>query len=133
MKALIVDDHPQCRALTSKLVTHLGFEALAASDQHEAEALLARHRGQISLAILDLDLGDAPGADLARRFDVEQVGTPVLFMSGHGREVCEAMNVLGPRRAFIEKPFSFSRLARAIDALMTGVPHPRGGADVPAP
>jgi CheY-like chemotaxis protein len=115
---LIVDDHSECRRVTVDLLSSLGYRALVAGDAREAEDLFARHGDQIVAVMLDLFLGLTAGATLARRLESQRAGLRVLFMSGYDREMCTTPELLGPRRHFIEKPFSLAALGTALQSLL---------------
>lgn len=119
MRILVVDDHPGVRQAAAQLLVALGFEALTAGDPAEAEQILDQAPSQIDLVMMDLFLGPSRGAALATRLEAQHQGLRVLFMSGHPRDEMLAMpELLGPRRRFIEKPFSLAALGQAIDSLL---------------
>jgi DNA-binding NtrC family response regulator len=131
-KVLVVDDHGQCRQMSSRLLGYLGHQVVEAQDETQAEQLLAQHEGEISAVVLDVCLG--PGGDMsfARRLEAERPDLPLLFISGYCKEVCEALGLLGPDRRFLEKPFSISQLEHALDSLLSHVPTELGGTHVGA-
>jgi two-component system cell cycle sensor histidine kinase/response regulator CckA len=114
VKVLVVDDHPMVRHMASRLLASLGHEPLEAGCAEDAEATM----GGVELVLLDLGLADTDGAILATRLQADRSDLRILFMSGDGREVFEARALSGPRRAFIEKPFSLRTLSAAVDGLM---------------
>jgi DNA-binding NtrC family response regulator len=116
---LIIDDHTGCLRVTVDLLDILGYRALVASDAEQAEALFADHQ-EIDLVMLDLFLGTTPGAAVAQRLEIRRAGLRVLFMSGYDKEACTTPELLGPRRHFIEKPFSLGALEAALTALLAG-------------
>jgi DNA-binding NtrC family response regulator len=119
VRILVVDDHPGVRLAAAQLLVALGFEALTAGDPTEAEQILEQAPSGIDLVMMDLFLGPSRGAALATRLEAQHQGLRVLFMSGHPRDEMLAMpNLLGPRRRFIEKPFSLAALGQAIDSLL---------------
>jgi DNA-binding NtrC family response regulator len=119
VRVLVVDDHPGVRQAAAQLLMALGFEALTAGDDGEAEQILSHDPREIDLVMLDLFLGATRGAALATRLENQHHGLKVLFMSGHSRDEMVTMpNLLGPRRRFIEKPFSLAALDQAIKALL---------------
>jgi CheY-like chemotaxis protein len=115
VKVLVVDDHPTVRHLASRLLTCLGHETVEAAGVDEAESALAQGP---DVVLLDLGLPDADGGELAVRLQAARADLRILFMSGDGRDVFEARALAGPRRAFIEKPFSLRALGAALDRLL---------------
>jgi two-component system, cell cycle sensor histidine kinase and response regulator CckA len=117
VRLLVVDDHAECRAMASRLLVVLGHEVLEAADAQQAESILHRERDSIDLVLLDLFLGETDGVTLAKRLEAERPGLRVLFMSGHGEDTCDLEDLAGPRRQFLEKPFSFPALQAALESL----------------
>ena len=118
VRILVVDDHPQCRATTVRLLDYLGYQAMGAADVAEATLQLTRHGGGIPVVMVDLYLDGALGVELAQRLEREHPGVSVLFMSGDGEEMWRSSEFLGPKRHFIAKPFSIVRLAAAIEVAL---------------
>src|SRR5690349_3202529 len=98
-----------------RLLHCLGHAVVEAADAEQAEATLRAERGAIDLVLLDLFLGSTDGVTLARRLEAEQPGLRVLFMSGHDKDTCDLEDLAGPRRQFLEKPFSFPALEAALE------------------
>lgn len=117
MRLLIVDDHAEYRAMAVRLLVCLGHDVIEAADAEQAEAILRRERAAIDLVLLDLFLGSTDGVTLAGRLEAEQPGLRVLFMSGNDKDTCDLEELTGPRRQFLEKPFSFPALEAALQAL----------------
>jgi CheY-like chemotaxis protein len=114
---LVVDNHAQLRQTAARLLGFLGHATLEAADAAEAEALLQGGAAEIEVVLLDLHLGGTDGGTLARRLEELRPGLRVLFMSGDGPEVFAASGLAGPRRRFVEKPFTLQSLAAALTAL----------------
>jgi DNA-binding response OmpR family regulator len=121
-RVLVVDDHGQCRDMSARLLGFLGYEVVTARDEAQADELLVRHQGEIVAVVLDLCLSPAGDVTFARRLAAERPQLPVLFVSGHCKEVCVALDLLGPHRQFLEKPFSISQLEGALEGLLSTTP-----------
>jgi CheY-like chemotaxis protein len=115
MKILVVDDHPTVRQMTLRLLASLGHTPLEARDGAEAEAAL---NDEVKVILIDLHLDGMDGGALASRLEAHHANLHILFMSGVGQDVFAARDLSGPRRAFIEKPFSLSRLNTALEVLL---------------
>lgn len=124
MKVLVVDDHPTVRQMAARLLACLGHTSLEACDAAEAEDTLKKHNDEVEVLLIDLHLEGLDGAALARRLERGRENLSILFMSGVGRDVFAARDLDGPRRAFIEKPFSLNRLNDAIQGLMARATEP---------
>jgi DNA-binding NtrC family response regulator len=117
MKVLLVDDHDHFRQTASKLLEFLGYSALEARDEHEAEAAFAADP-EIEVLLVDMCIGASHGLTVARRFEAARPGLRVLFMSGYGAGALSAPELAGPRRHFLAKPFSVSALRDAVAELL---------------
>ena len=118
MKILVVDDHPTVRQMAARLLTCLGHTSLEARNGDEAEDTLRKHPDEVEVILIDLCLDGMDGGALARRLVAGRSDIHVLFMSGDGHEVFAARDLDGPRRGFIEKPFSLKRLNAALEVLL---------------
>jgi DNA-binding response OmpR family regulator len=67
---------------------------------------------------MDLCLDGTDGGALARRLEAARADLHILFMSGDGEDVFAARDLAGPRRGFIEKPFSLRGLSLALEGLL---------------
>ena len=119
MRVLVVDDHEKVRNLAARLLACLGHEVFEASDAREAEAALSQDDHEFDVVLLDICLDGADGAALAHRMQAARAGLHVLFMSGHSADALATRELQGPRRHFLEKPFSLSALRSALDTLVT--------------
>jgi DNA-binding NarL/FixJ family response regulator len=83
---LIVDDHPAFRASARRVLEADGYEVVGeAADGRGAIAATRRLRPDIVL--LDVNLPDADGFDLARELADQDGGAPVIVLtSSHDRE-----------------------------------------------
>jgi DNA-binding NtrC family response regulator len=116
---LLVDDHPACRQMTARLLATLGYEVEEAESAAQARLALARPGAGFLVMVLDVCLGPAGDDAFARALDRECPHLPVLLISGYSQEVCGALDLLGPRRRFLEKPFTLLALEAALTALLS--------------
>lgn len=111
---LIVDDEPAIRVLMDAALESAGFRVLEAADGYAA--LEAARHGHPDLVLLDIGLPGLSGLEVCRRLrdDPQTVGTPVLFLTGLGREAeLEAAAAVGAQ-GVITKPFSPTTLVEQI-------------------
>jgi len=118
VKVLVVDDHPTVRQMAARLLTCLGHTSLEARNAAEAEDTLLRHHDEVEVILIDLHLEGLDGGALARQLERGREHLHILFMSGVGQDVFAARELDGPKRGFIEKPFSLNRLNDALQGLM---------------
>jgi signal transduction histidine kinase len=111
---LVVEDDPQLRQLTRKLLEHHGYRVLSAEGADAALALAAGEAEAIDLLLTDIVLPRVNGVDLARRLQEKRPGMRVMFTSGYTGRSLEASGVLEHPDAFIEKPFTADDLARQV-------------------
>jgi PAS domain S-box-containing protein len=114
---LMVEDEPQVRALTSRVLAQLGYEVLAAEDGTEALALAAAHHGPIALLLTDMVMPRMGGGELVRRMRELLPELPVLLMSGYSEELVAAEH---PDHPFLAKPFTPAELAEAVRRVLAG-------------
>lgn len=108
----IVDDEKEIRDLLSRLIHSLGHRAETLSD---AESLLSRlDSEQTGCIILDLWLPGINGLDTLRELVERGVGLPVIFTSGYADVSVAVQAMKNGAYDFIEKPFSFQRMAEAV-------------------
>ncbi len=75
---LIADDSPVTRYALERALRSAGIDALAASSLAEA---LRLDCAKVSCALLDLDLGDAQGTELAARLRERSPALPIAFFT----------------------------------------------------
>jgi two-component system cell cycle sensor histidine kinase/response regulator CckA len=117
VRLLLVDDNAEYRAMAVRLLVYLGHEVIDTGDGEDAIEMLRREGDAIDLAVLDLLLGNTDGLTLAKRLEAERPGLRVLFVSGLCEDSSDLGDLAGPRRQFLEKPFSFPALEAALNSL----------------
>lgn len=111
-RVLIVGDPALGRGLLRTMLTRLDYTVAWAGAARECERLMAQHA--FRLALVALQLPDAPGLALARRLAErrERLGGPAIVLFGEAwddfaiRQECRQAGV----DAFLQKPISFTRL-----------------------
>jgi signal transduction histidine kinase/ActR/RegA family two-component response regulator len=115
---LVVDDDVMVRGVVARQLTSAGFVVVfAAGVAEEVEGFVRREGSTIDVALLDVNMPDCSGPELARRLRAIDPTLPVVFMSGvepNGPE----MATLGD--AFLSKPFSMVALRQALLAASNG-------------
>ena len=82
-EVLIVDDDSSVRALISIIFERNGIEAKVAESGREAMALLARSGDRFCAVILDLDVPEPNGIQIAGFIGANHPTLPVIAISGH--------------------------------------------------
>jgi CheY-like chemotaxis protein len=111
MRVLYVEDDEDNREITAAQLERMGYEVVVTSLAAEAEAALSR---SFDVVVVDLQLPDGDGWDVARAVKERAPGTPVVLLTGWGgiitSDVAHAHGVDG----VILKPISADKLARAL-------------------
>jgi CheY-like chemotaxis protein len=93
-RVLVADDSPVARRRIGAALHARGVEVVEADS---AQAALAIDPAGLSCALLDLDLGDGNGADVAEALRFKRNDLAVAFFSGGATEALEARaRALGP-------------------------------------
>jgi CheY-like chemotaxis protein len=94
LAVLVVDDSPVARLAVARRLRSEGFEVIEqASAATPKAAVIAR----AACALLDLDLGDADGRDLARSLVAQRAELPIAFFSASASpELLASARTLGP-------------------------------------
>jgi signal transduction histidine kinase len=109
---MVVDDDAMVRGVVVRQVTLAGFRPVGtASTAAEVEAFFAREGATVEVALLDVNMPDCSGPELAMRLRACDPFLPVVFMSG--------VDPMGPDTAalgdaFLAKPFSLDQLKAAL-------------------
>ncbi|MCE9611925.1 MAG: PAS domain S-box protein [Chthoniobacter sp.] len=111
---LVVDDEAPIReALVGTLTAH-GYRAYTAEDGTDALALYFQRRGEISVVLTDLSMGQMDGIALVRALRKIDPAVRVIVSSGHfQKENVTVLQGLGVE-VMLEKPYTADKLRRAI-------------------
>jgi len=111
---LLVDDDPQLRQLTRKVLTSSGFHVLEAEGREQAERLAAIHRGSIDMLLTDVVMPGGSGCEIAQQICGNGSKTRVLYMSGYPNDAIVHHGMLDPGIRLLKKPFSPARLVEEV-------------------
>ena len=111
---LLVDDEHVVRNVARRILEKIGFEVVVASDGLEALQVFDKHRGDIDLVILDLDMPRLDGRQTFDRLRQVDDEVPILLCSGYGREFAAARFESNCVSAFLEKPYTVGALRRKL-------------------
>jgi two-component system response regulator RegA len=93
---LLVDDSPVARHLVAKRLRAEGFELEEASSVGGARRLGTQAMGNLVGAVLDLELGDGTGLELASWLRAERPSLPIAFFTAAESALVEDARALGP-------------------------------------
>lgn len=115
---LLVEDDKDVLKLVSDMLTRMGHKVHAAKSGKTALDLVQRKKLAIDLLLTDLIMPGMNGKVLADRIQELLPGVKVLFTSGYTTNYIVQSGVLETGVHFIQKPFTYHALAKAIrDAL----------------
>ena len=121
---LVVDDEAPVRAVERRVLEHLGYSVLEATNGTELVEVLAGGT-QVDLLIADLDMPVVRGDEMARRVRRSRPDLPVLYVTGHVDWLME--HPLGEGEAFLEKPFTAAGLLEAVSKVLHSAPGDNAG------
>jgi two-component system, cell cycle sensor histidine kinase and response regulator CckA len=117
---LLVEDEPNLRELTARLLTDLGYRVLSAPGPLEALALCEDPSGPIHLLLTDVVMPEMNGRQLADRVRAQRAETRVLFMSGYTQDAVAERGVSTAGMPFLAKPFSLAALSARVREVLGG-------------
>ena len=101
-----------------RLVSHLGFEVLVASNGREALDVFATHKTRIGAVILDVAMPVMNGADCCRALRQVAPDLPILLTSGFPKDHDIQALLENPHTRYIRKPYDQEDLAEALGGMM---------------
>lgn len=111
----MAEDYDAVREMVRQWLVNLGYKVLAAADGEEATRLCAEETP--ALAILDVVMPRLGGTATATKLRARFPALPVLFMSGYSEARGMAASQL-ENSYFIQKPYSFTSLGRAVRKIL---------------
>lgn len=115
---LVVEDEPQVRALTSRILGGHGYHVIQAANGEAALEQSAAYQEHIDLLVTDVVMPVMSGAELAGRLLEVRPDTKVLYMSGYTSDVVLRHGPRDSEVGVLEKPFSSEELlGRVADCL----------------
>lgn len=112
---LVVEDEPQVRQMTARMLDDAGYVVTDAGSATEALAMMFEPP---DLAVVDICLPDMSGTDLARQVWRRQPALPIVFVSAFPEPVLVNPDAQKLVRGFLQKPFSQAELVAAVRDLL---------------
>lgn len=102
---LVVDDEPDVRLVLSLLLRRSGFDVLQAVDGREAGEVLAEHRDDVDVVLMDVMMPVMTGPEALPQLRELVPDLPIVFHSGYDRgEVAAHLSQEPPYTSFVPKP-----------------------------
>jgi PAS domain S-box-containing protein len=111
-RILLVDDDPQLRTSTARMLELHGYEVAQATDGADALTTLRRAPSSFDLLITDVVMPVMSGSELGRMATLEFPTLKVLYTSGYTDDEVLRRGIVHAQVDFLEKPFG-SQLLRA--------------------
>jgi PAS domain S-box-containing protein len=111
---LLAEDTESLREVIQETLEGCGYRVLPARDGTEALALARTFEGTIHLLLTDVVMPKLGGAELALALSELRPSVRVVFMSGYTDGALSRHGVLAEGVMLIEKPFTSSRLTKAV-------------------
>lgn len=120
---LVVEDNPGVRETAKHILEQLGYTVVEAASADDAFATLAAGL-HVDLIFTDVVMpGRSKSSDLAAWAKARLPAIPVVFTSGHARDIITANGLLDPDVHMLSKPYAQDTLARLLrKALASGSP-----------
>lgn len=112
---LVVEDNVLVRRATCELLSHLGHDAMEATNAATARALFARNVMRIDAVVCDAVLPDASGIELCGFFQRDRAHLPIILTSGYPNSPASLQKDSGIH--FLEKPYSGDSLTTVLEKL----------------
>jgi CheY-like chemotaxis protein len=112
---LVVEDEPNVRLITSRMLEEAGFTVVQASSGNEA---LGQLTDGIDVAVVDVCLPGLSGPEVAKRAWSARPSLPILFVSAYPEPALTDPAAQGLVQHFLIKPFSPDQLVTAVSQLL---------------
>ena len=111
---LVVDDNKFLRIAVSKMLSRLGYEVLSADSGEKGLSIFLKNKFHIVLS--DYEMPGMDGVALACSIKKSSPRTPVVIMTGAGRETVLARKTTAVDEV-ISKPFTLAEIDETIQNL----------------
>lgn len=117
--ALVVDDEPAVRTVTSEVLASLGYQVLEAEGGVAAQRLFQEHAGEIRIVLLDLAMPDMNGEETLRELRKLRADVPIVLLTAYAQDEFRSRFLPGDLAGFVAKPFSREELVEALSQAST--------------
>jgi CheY-like chemotaxis protein len=118
---LVIDDEPGIVQMNALMLGHAGYTVLSAMEGAEALRLLKEHKTQIRAVLLDWQLKDVTGSEMAG--EIARISSvPLILTSGFlpDKEIKSVMQAYNAR--FVQKPYTTTMLVQAVNGAIKKEP-----------
>ena len=121
-RVLVVDDEECVRMFAERALCQAGYEVVVAPNGPAALRLVDT-AVRFDLFVLDVQMPQMRGDELARELRQRNLDAKVLFCTGDSERLLAERRVLSQNEAFVEKPVSLKALRDAVSLLLFGHSH----------
>ncbi|EUB99578.1 two component transcriptional regulator, winged helix family [Rhizobium sp. CF080] len=114
-RILVVDDEPHIRDVICFALERAGMVSTTA--RNGTEVMMAFHRGNIDLIILDIGMPEMDGLEVCRQIR-KTSGLPILFLSARDEEIDRVLGLEIGGDDYVTKPFSPRELVARVKAIL---------------
>lgn len=119
LQVVVVEDHPSMRSGLELLLAKRGFRVIgSAGSVAEGRAMIAARRPDV--AVVDIELGDGSGTDLAQSLAASEHPVPVVLYTGHVDQGILERAVESGASGVVLKSSPLDELASAIASAAAG-------------
>jgi two-component system OmpR family response regulator len=114
-RILVVDDEPHIRDVICFALERAGMVPTTA--RNGTEAMMAFHRGNIDLVVLDIGMPEMDGLEVCQQIR-KTSGLPILFLSARDEEIDRVLGLEIGGDDYVAKPFSPRELVARVKAIL---------------
>jgi len=111
---LLVEDEESVRELVRLTLASRGYQVLEAENGESGLRIAESFKEHIDILITDVVMPGIGGRELARKLLLLRPDISVLYLSGYTEDAVVTRGALGPRTAFLQKPFTLQNLAKKV-------------------
>jgi two-component system cell cycle sensor histidine kinase/response regulator CckA len=113
---VVIEDQPALRAVARRVLERIGYVVHTAESGEDADRVVAALERAPDAMLIDINLPDGDGRDVAARVRTRFPGVATIFTSG----APETIRQLGDHAQLLEKPYSLESLSAAVAAAIEG-------------
>ena len=113
-RILLVEDEPEVRLLTEKMLTNHGYNVSSFGTASEALAAFKQEEGRFDLVVSDVVLSDGRGPDLLLKLKSLNPSVQVLLVTGYGGDKEDWDLIRKEGLPFLMKPYTMTQLVQQV-------------------
>lgn len=119
---LVIDDEENVRLVATRMLERRGFSVLSAPDGLAGVALFASSATPVAAVLLDLSMPHMSGVEVAHALRRVEPNVRIVLMSGYAEDDARRRFSEMGVAVFLQKPFTLSDLAEAMQVALDGAP-----------